>query len=349
MSRTYTIQELAERVGGTIRGEHEASITGVADVSEAGRTEATWVTGPKYAAKLAESKAGVVLVPTGSGPTPMAAIVCDVIDRSVAALLGAFARPISQPEPGVHATAVVHETAMIGANPAIGPHVAIDAGVSIGASCVIHPGVFIGRGTQVGDDCVLWAGAVIRDGCVLGDRVTVHSNAVIGADGFGYYFDDGRHQNVPHVGGVILEDDVEVGACTCIDRAKFGNTIIGRGTKIDNLVQIAHNVRVGEHCVFAGQAGISGSTRIGSHCVFGGRAGTEDNVTIGDGARLAGGLAVAAKDIAAGAMVSGWPARDHREELRDRAAVRRLPALAEQVKDLVARVKRLEAPADHQP
>jgi UDP-3-O-[3-hydroxymyristoyl] glucosamine N-acyltransferase len=199
----------------------------------------------------------------------------------------------------------------------------------------------------VGDDCLIWPNVVIRDGCVVGNRVVIHPGAVIGADGFGFYFDGGRHNKIPHIGGVIIEDDVEVGACTCIDRSKFGNTVIGRGTKIDNLVQVAHNARVGEHCVFAAHAGISGSTRIGNYCIFGGRAAATDNITLGDGVRLAGGLAVADKDLPPGITASGFPAQDHRQELRERAQVRRLPELARQLKELMARVKRLEESADH--
>jgi UDP-3-O-[3-hydroxymyristoyl] glucosamine N-acyltransferase len=241
----------------------------------------------------------------------------------------------------------VHETARIGRDPAIGPYVVIDAEVRIGASCVIHAGVFIGRATTLGDDCTIWPGAVIRDGCIVGSRVMIHPNAVIGVDGLGFYFDEGRHHKYPHTGGVKLEDDVEVGACTCIDRAKFGYTVVGRGTKIDNLVHLGHNVRVGEHCVFAGQCGISGSVRIGDYCIFGGRAGALDNLTIGDGAKFAGGVCVATKDIPAGVTVSGYPAQEYRRELREQASLRRLPALAQQFKELRARVERLEASTNH--
>jgi UDP-3-O-[3-hydroxymyristoyl] glucosamine N-acyltransferase len=347
MNPTYSVQDLAEIVGGTLRGDGGATIAGIADVSEAGPDQAAWVSNPRYAACVGSSRAGVLLVPADFGPTPMPAIVCQRIEPAIGKLLAAFARPVSQPEPGIHSTAVIHETARIGADAAIGPHVVLDADVSVGASCIIHAGVFIGRGTQVGDECLIWPNVVIRDACLVGNRVTIHPNAVIGADGLGFYFDEGRLHKFPHIGGVQLEDDVEVGACTCIDRAKFGYTVIGRGTKIDNLVQLGHNVRIGEHCVFAGQCGISGSVRIGNHCIFGGNAGTVDNVAIGDGARFAGGVAVATKDIPAGMTVSGYPAQDHRREMRERASVRKLPDLLEQIKNLSARVERLEAAADH--
>ncbi len=347
MNPTYTIRELAGIVGGSVRGDDSATVTGVADVSEARPDQATWVSSDKYARRVASSKAGVTLVPPDFGCTPMPAILCRRMESAVARLLSAFAPPPARPEAGIHPTAVIHETARIGRNPAIGPHVVIDAEVSIGASCVIHAGVSIGRDTRVGDACLIWQGAVIRDGCIVGNRVTIHPNAVIGADGLGFYFEEGRHQKFPHIGGVKLEDDVEVGACTCIDRAKFGYTIIGRGTKIDNLVQVGHNVRVGAHCVFAGQSAISGSVRIGDYCIFGGRAGVLDNLAIGDGAKFAGGVCVATKDIPAGVTVSGYPAQEHRREMRERASLRRLPVMAEQLKDLMARVERLETSANH--
>lgn len=347
MSQTYSVQELAEIVGGTLRGDGSATIAGIADVSEAGPNQAAWVSNPKYAVLVGSSRAGVVLVPTGFGPTPMPAVLCRQIEPAIAKLLAAFARAVSQPEVGIHPTAVIHETACIGRDAAIGPHVVIDADVSVGASCVIHAGAFIGRGTQVGDECLIWPNVVIRDGCLVGNRVTVHANAVIGADGLGFYFDEGRHHKYPHVGGVKLEDEVEVGAGTCIDRAKFGYTIVGRGTKIDNQVHLAHNVRVGEHCIFAAQSGVSGSVRIGNCVAFGGRGAALDNLTIGEGARLAGGVTIATKDIPAGMTVSGYPAQDHRREMREQASVRRLPELAEQLKDLRARVERLETAANH--
>jgi len=348
MSRSYTVGQLADIVGGKVRGDATVVIQGVADVSEAGPQDATWVNREKYAEKLKSSRAGAVLVPTDFAATTMPAILCEKIEPAVAKLLGAFASPVSQPDPGIHSSAVIHPSARIGVNPSIGPYVVIDADVRIGASCVIHAGTFIGRATTIGDDCLLWPNVVIRDGCRLGHRVNIHPNSVIGSDGFGYYFNQGRQNKFPHIGGVILEDDVEIGACTCVDRSKVGHTVVGAGTKIDNLVQVAHNVRIGKHCVLTGQTGIAGSVRIGDYCVFGGRACALDNVAIGDRVTVAG-LAIVDKDIPDGLIVSGFPARDHREELRGRALVRRLPKLVEQLKDLIHRVEQLEATTHHNP
>lgn len=348
MPRTYTVEQLAEVVGGVLRGDGSVVVTGVADLREAQSHQATWFSSEKYRSAVAQCRAGVVLLPADFGPTPMPAILCERVDRSVARLLGAFADPLPRPEPGVHPSAIVHETARIGEDVAVGPFAVVEANVSVGPGSAIHAGVFIGAGTTVGRDCMFWPNVVVREGCVVGNRVTIHPGAVIGADGLGFYFDEGRHQKVPHIGGVRVGDDVEIGACTCIDRSKFGFTVIGNGTKIDNQVQVAHNVRIGEHCVIAAQSALAGSVRIGNYCILGGRAAVVDNVVVGDGARLSGGLAVATKNVAGGERVSGMPARHHSEWRREQASLRRLPELAALLKDLTARVKRLESSADHQ-
>jgi UDP-3-O-[3-hydroxymyristoyl] glucosamine N-acyltransferase len=348
MSHTYTVSQLADLVGGTLRGDGSALIAGVAEVSEAGPNEATWVSRSKYEAAIQSGRAGVVLVPSDFPATPMPAILCEHIDRGVAALLGAFAKPVSRPDPGIHPTAIVHSSARIGESPAVGPHVVVDAEVVVGARCIIHAGVFIGRKSVIGDECEIWPHVVIRDGCTIGQRVIIHPNAVIGADGFGYYFDQGRHNKVPHGGGVFIGDDVEIGACSCVDRSKFGNTVIGRGTKIDNFVQIAHNCRIGEHCVFVSHSCFAGSVRTGDGCVFGARSGVLDNIVIGRGVTVAG-ITTATKNIADGQTVLGFPAQDIRVELRERAALRRLPELLDRIKGLIERVERLEASAHHNP
>ena len=204
MDSSYTTGELAQRVEGKLRGAADVVISGVAEVSEASPGQATWVSNPKYAKLLADSRAGVVLVSAGFGPTPMPAILCPQVERSVALLLEAFAPEVPRPPVGIHPSAVVDPQARLGANHAIGPGVVIEANVELGANCALHAGVYIGQGTVLGDDCVIWPNAVIRDGCRLGDRVMVHSNAVIGADGLGFYFHEGRHRKIPHTGGVIL-------------------------------------------------------------------------------------------------------------------------------------------------
>lgn len=346
MPYAYTLTKLADLIGGTLRGESSVAITGVADVTEAGPTEASWASSPKYAQAVATSRAGVVLIRPDFGPTRMPAILCERIDESIARLLAAFAPPVSRPAPGVHSSAIVHPSAEIGPDPAIGAHVVIDEGVRVGARCVLHPGVFIGRDTRIGDDCQFWPNVVIRDGCVVGSRVTIHPNSVIGSDGFGYYFQGGRHHRVPHIGGVILGDDVEIGACTCVDRAKFGFTIVGAGTKIDNQVQIAHNDRLGNHCIIAGQTGLGGSVRIGDFSVLGGCVVCMDNLSIGDRVTAAG-SAVIRQDVPPGTTIAGDPAQEHRAQMRQWAAAKQLPELLAKVRDLTARLERLEASTYH--
>lgn len=348
MTRAYSLTELARIVEGVLRDPDDGrTINGVADLSEANLQHAAWVSNPKFAPKITSSRAGVVLVGKEFGPTPMPAIVCARVDRSVALLLAAFAPERAVPPKGIHSTAVIDPTARIGANACIGPHVVVESGAVIGESAALCAGVYVGRATTIGDCCTIWPNVVIRDGCIIGNRVEIHPNAVIGADGLGFYFHKGRHNKVPHIGGVRIGDDVEIGACTCIDRSKFGYTEIGAGTKIDNLVQIAHNVRVGDHCVFAAQVGIAGSTRIGNYCLFGGRAAATDNISIGDGARFSGGIAIASKDVPPGTTVAGCPAQEYRAEMRSQAVYRRLPEVAEQLRELIARVERLEASTDH--
>jgi len=348
VSPSYTVEQLAAIVGGTLRGPGSGVIRGVADLGAAQADQASWVSRDKFAEHVATSRAGVVLVPKTFGDAPMPVILCAHIDRSVAKLLGAFATGRSQPPLGVHATAVVDPGAKLGDAVRIGPHVVIESGAVIGARSVLHAGVYIGGGSTVGDDCELFPGVIVLDGCTIGSRVVIHPNSVIGGDGFGYYFDQGRHNKVPHTGGVIIEDDVEIGACSCVDRSKFGHTIVGAGTKIDNQVQVAHNVQVGRHCVLAGQTAIGGSGRVGDFGVLGGRVAVVDGGSIGDRTRVAA-IAVVTHDVPAGSIVSGFPAQEHRKELRERAAVRRLPKLLEEIKQLARRVEQLEASAHHRP
>lgn len=348
MSRSYTIEQLATLVGGTLRGSGAAMIRGVADISGAASDQATWVSRDKFAEHVASSRAGVVLVSLNFGDAPMPVILCDHIDRSVAKLLGAFATPRSQPPPGVHPSAIIDSSAKLGEGVRIGPNVVIESGASIGARTVLHSGVYIGGGSTLGEECELFPGVTVLDGCTIGSRVVIHPNSVIGGDGFGYYFDQGRHNKVPHIGGVIIEDDVEIGACSCVDRSKFGHTVVGAGTKIDNQVQVAHNVKVGRHCVLAGQTAIGGSGQVGDYGVLGGRVAVVDGCAIGEQTRVAA-IAVVDKDVPAGVTVSGFPAQEHRKELRERAAVRRLPKLLEEIKALARRVEQLEASTHHRP
>jgi UDP-3-O-[3-hydroxymyristoyl] glucosamine N-acyltransferase len=307
--------EIARLVGGEFDGAHDPEITGVAPIDRASASELSFVAHPKYVAYLADSEAGAILVtetliPRGSTTLPR--IVVGDVHRALATVLTHF-----HPAPSIGEG--VHETAVIGANVRIG------AGVRIGAYCVV------GDECSIGANTFLYPHVTLYSHVALGERCIVHSGARIGTDGFGYTFVDGQHQKVPQVGGVIVGNDVEIGANTCIDRGSVGPTEIGNGVKIDNLVHIAHNVRIGDLTIVVAQVGISGSTTIGQGVTLAGQAGLQGHITVGDGA-IIGGQAGVLGDVPAGAVYSGYPARPHKEAMRAYAALARLPELLKKIR-----------------
>jgi UDP-3-O-[3-hydroxymyristoyl] glucosamine N-acyltransferase len=342
MNRGLTLAELAKAADGAVRGPATVRVRAVAGVEDAGPDEITWVSHDKYAGRLAGSRAGAVVISAQFGETPMPAIVCEDPELGIARILAALAPPLPRPPAGVHASAVVDPSAKIGEGAAIGPLCVIGAGAAVGAGTVLHAQVFIGADTHLGDACELWPGAVVRERCRLGNRVILHPNVVVGSDGFGYRFSKTRHEKIPQTGVVEIEDDVEIGAGSCVDRAKFGATRIGRGTKIDNLVQIAHNVKIGANCVLVAQVGIAGSASLGGMVVLGGKVGVRDHVELGDGVHAAACCCIS-KDVPAGTVVNGIPAVPNAQYLREQAQVRRLPEWSQVMKDLLKRVERLEA------
>jgi UDP-3-O-[3-hydroxymyristoyl] glucosamine N-acyltransferase len=240
---------------------------------------------------------------------------------------------------GIHPTAVVSPEAKLAAEVSVGPHAVIERGVSVGAGTRIAAGVFLGENVQVGAQCVLYPRVTVYAGARLGDRVILHAGVTVGGDGFGYVFADGRHQKFPQLGQVVIENDVEIGCNSTVDRGSLGTTVIGQGTKIDNLVQVAHNVRIGRHCVIAAQTGISGSVEIGDYVVMGGQVGIGDHVRVEEGATLGGGAGILpGKIVRRGETVWGRPARPLREFKRMYAHLSNLPHLAEKVKELSRRL-----------
>jgi len=227
----------------------------------------------------------------------------------------------------------VDATAVLGERVAIAPFVFIGRRVRIGAGSVIHPGVYIGDDTTLGEQCEIHPNVTIRERVTLGNRVIIHAGSVLGTDGFGYRWDGQKQAKIPQIGTVIIEDDVEIGSCTCIDRAKFSTTRVGRGAKIDNLVQIGHNVQIGPHCILAGQVGVAGTAKLGVGVVVGGQSSIRDHITVGDGAMVAGASGVT-EDIAPRSIYSGTPALPHRQSLREQKALRRLPDLQAQIQAL---------------
>ena len=333
------LRELASRLGCELRGAGEVEIRGVAGIEEAGPGDLTFLANRRYAAHLATTKAAAVVL----GPGQEAPLPCLVDDNPYLAFARAVAllRPLPRPAPGIDPAARVDPTAQLGEGIHVGPLAVVGPGVRVGARSVIHPHVVLSDGVEMGEDCVLHSGVQIRERCRLGDRVVVQNGAVIGSDGFGFAPDrDGRYHTFPQVGTVVIEDDVDIGALVAIDRAALGETRIGRGCKLDNLVQIGHSVTVGEDTILAGQVGIAGSSRVGRRVTLAGQVGVAGHLTIGDGA-IATAQTGIPSSVDEGAVVSGYPAIDNRSWLRSSAVFAKLPDLQKRVRAIEGRLASL--------
>jgi UDP-3-O-[3-hydroxymyristoyl] glucosamine N-acyltransferase len=335
--RALTAAAVAAAVGGVLQGDPDAVVTGVAPLDRAEAHHLTFLATAKYAPLFADSGAGVALVAPELAALPTrvrARIVVAKPHDAMLSLLAALYPPATHVA-GIHPTAVIGRGVQLGDDVSIGPYVVIGDGARLGARVRIDAGVEIGAGVVVGDECRVFGGATLYPGTVLHDRVRVHAGVRLGSDGFGYVFRGGVHDKIPHVGRCIVESDVEVGANSTIDRGSVDDTVIGAGTKIDNLVQIAHNVRVGRLCLIMAQVGISGSVRVEDGCVLAGQVGVAGHLTIGKGARLAGRAGVFG-DVPAGETWSGYPARPHRAALRAQAALFKLPSLIRGLEKLLS-------------
>jgi UDP-3-O-[3-hydroxymyristoyl] glucosamine N-acyltransferase len=340
VSTPQRLGDLARALSAELVGDGEHVVTGVSPLSTAGEEHLSFLHNPKYLAEARSSAAGAILVADAGALPGRNLLVCPEPYLALARALEIF-HPAERPEPGVHPSAVVAADAVVAPDASIGPLAAVGAGARVGERSVVGAGGVLGRGAVIGADCVLHPRVVVLDRCRVGDRCVLHSGVVLGSDGFGFATVGGVHHKVLQVGTVVLEDDVELGANVCVDRAALGETRIGRGTKVDNLVQIAHNVRIGEHCLLVAQVGISGSTTIGHHSVFAGQSGCSGHLTIGSGV-VAAARAAIFKDVADGMTVAGAPARPHREWLKANANLQRLDRLRERVKDLEERLAALE-------
>lgn len=344
-----TIAELARRLDATLAGGNEgldAEISGVQPVKVASVHDLTFVADRRHEGAAKTCAAGTVLVAQPIEGLAAPQLVVKNVDAALIEVLGYFA-PRRTPAPeGVDASARLGENVRLGPGASIGPHAVIADDVEIGANTVIGSGCCIGEGSKIGADSRLDANVVVYYQCTIGHHVIIQANSTIGAVGFGYAFIEGSHRLVPHNGGVVIEDFVELGANTCVDRAKFGNTMVGAGTKIDNFVQIGHNVIIGKCCLIASQVGVAGSCRVGDGVVLAGQVGLADNIEIGNGAMI-GAQSGVVRNVAPGDKLAWTPAVNVKEAARAVAYIFRLPKLAQQLKRLTAKVEKLEASKDH--
>jgi UDP-3-O-[3-hydroxymyristoyl] glucosamine N-acyltransferase len=339
---TFTVADVAKLVGGTVHGNAKLVINGVNSLGEAKPGEISFLANQAYVGKLHQTRATAVIVPAVQDDCPLAQVVVPDADLAFALVVSHYG-PQPRPMPaGIQPSAVIGDDVQLGENVHIGAGAIIGDGATIGDNTIVHPLVAIGPDVCIGKQCIIYPQVTIRERCRIDDSVIVHAGAVIGADGFGYASLEGVHHKIPQVGIVHIESDVEIGANTTIDRARFGVTRIGRGTKIDNLVQIAHNCDIGEHCIVVAQVGIAGSTTMGRHVTVAGQSGITGHLSIGDGAILAARSGIA-KNVPAGAVVMGAPACDMKLHKEREVSMRRLPRTIQTVKQLEARLADLEA------
>ncbi len=324
------------------RGATVEPIRGLAALADAGPGDLSFLGNPKYKAEVATTRASLVLLPADFVGEPQPGQLFFLVENPSVALAHICAR-IEQslwpkPAPGIHPSAVVAASAKIAATVTVGPLCVVEADAIVGERTHLQAQVFVGRAARLGDDCWLMPGAIVAAECELGHRVRLQPGAVIGSDGFGYEFVGGRHEKLPQIGHVVIGDDVEIGANATLDRARFSRTTVGAGTKIDNLVQIGHNVTIGRHCLLCAQAGVSGSTTLEDYVVLAGKAGIAGHLTLGKSAKIGGGAAVT-QDVAPGAFVNGSPAIPFMLERRIAVLKQRLPELFKRVDALEAQAR----------
>ncbi|MCK4519343.1 MAG: UDP-3-O-(3-hydroxymyristoyl)glucosamine N-acyltransferase [Candidatus Omnitrophica bacterium] len=336
-----TLKEIAKLVDGTVIGDENIAITGISGIKEAKKGDLTFIANSKYLSLAETTNASAILTSEEIEAAPKSIIKTKNPSLAFAKLVSLLApNEIKHPE-GIHPAAIIGENVKLGRNVAVQAYAVIEDNARIGDGSIIYSGVYIGQHATVGKDVLIYPGAAIRERVIIGDRVIIHSGSVIGSDGFGFATVKGVHHKIPQIGTVVLEDDVEIGANVTIDRARFDKTVVGRGTKIDNLVQIAHNVIIGENSIVVAQTGISGSTVIGKEVILAGQSGMVGHITIGDNSVVAAQAGVT-KSVPPNSKVSGYPAKPHRMAKRVNACVQRLPEMFREVKGLRKRVEELE-------
>jgi len=335
-----TLDELGRLVGGKVIGDGKTVIRAVNGIREAGPGDITFLANTKYAPLLNSTRASAVILADGTA-APIPTLSVRNPDLAFGLVAQHLYGSIRRAPAGVHPTAVVAANAVLGKNVSIGAGTVVEEGASIGDNAVLYPQVYVGAEAVIGPDALLYPQVVVREKCRIGARVILHSGTVIGSDGFGYATDKGVHHKIPQVGIVVVEDDVELGANVAVDRARFGRTVIGKGTKIDNLVQIGHNVVLGQGCLVVSQTGIAGSTRVGNYVMMGGQAGVIGHLDVGDGAIITAQSGVT-KDVPPRGILSGSPAGDRRTHLKELAALSKLPEALQEIRKLRQEIEKLK-------
>jgi UDP-3-O-[3-hydroxymyristoyl] glucosamine N-acyltransferase len=347
-----TINEIAALLGAIVEGDGTVEIRRVAKIEEAGTGDLTFLANPKYARYLGLTRASAVIV--GKSVTvedrpadapPLTLVKVDDPYVGFVRVLARFNPPQPPIPPGIHPSAIVPASARLGADVRLGAHVVLGEGVVIGDRSIVAPCTVLGDGVKVGTDCLIHANVSVREGCVIGNRVILQPGAVVGSDGFGFAPQaDGSYEKIPQMGIVVIEDDCEIGACTTIDRATLGETRIKKGVKLDNLIQVAHNVVIGENTVMAAQSGISGSTKLGKNIMVAGQVGFTGHIEVADGVKVGAQSGVHRALTKPGATYFGTPAYPQREAMRIYGSFPQLPDLLATVRDLQKRLEKLEPP-----
>ncbi|MDX1386452.1 MAG: UDP-3-O-(3-hydroxymyristoyl)glucosamine N-acyltransferase [bacterium] len=335
-----SILEIAQLIDAEIEGDNRIKISGVRSLAEAGPGDLSFLSKHNHYSDLEKSRASAFIVPPDLSPNGKTFLKVQQPTLALARVLKfLFPDPIPHPR-GIHPTAVIGEGVQLGEGVAIGAYAVVGDHCRIGDGTILYDGVHVGAETVIGNFGILYPKVTVREGTQIGKRVILHPGVVIGADGFGYSFTEEGYHKIPQVGRVVIEDDVEIGANSCVDRATLETTVIGRGTKIDNLVQVGHNVQIGKDCILAGQVGISGSVKIGNAVLMGGQVGVKDHVTIGHGVRF-GGQAGVAGDISDKGDYLGTPARPMEEFLKEKSWVLRLPELFQELDQIKKKLNSL--------
>jgi UDP-3-O-[3-hydroxymyristoyl] glucosamine N-acyltransferase len=336
-----SLRELADIVDGELVGDGDVEITGVAGIKEARQGDITFLADSKYEAWLETTQASAVIMEKNSVSLDKPIIKNSNPYYAFLKVVKIFHGSRSDAEEGIHSSCLIGEGVSLGKGVSLGPNVVVEDRATIGDGVVIMAGSYIGAGTRLGSDVLIYPNVTIRENIVIGDRVIVHSGTVIGSDGFGYAKDGDEYHKIPHMGNVVIEEDVEIGANAAIDRATTGTTLIKKGVKIDNLVHIAHNVTIDENSIALAQVGIAGSTEIGKNVILAGQAGLVAHIKIGDNARV-GSQGGVTKSVPANTSVSGYPAAPHAWAKRLNASLQRLPELLKRVKELERRIEELD-------